>query len=128
MRQKLEMAISQACDRLSVPNAWIDLESITGRSEAVFFDPFDSFEQLMARRSTFLSDEGEEGSERMQQIARDAYTSTESILYVISPQRSHVGKEFTAGDPEFWKRGLKTPHSKPAAKNSEGKPVEAKKN
>lgn len=249
VRQKLEMAISQACDRLSVPNARIDLESITGRSEAVFFDPFDSFEQidragaewekifaknpdiarlqeeiralvssertvmamrrddlgyrvnsidlskarvmrvlevhlrpghenefveafkmlsaayekinsstpfvvyqvnvgerspsflvfvpmtalrqnddLMARRSTFLSDQGEEGSERMQQIARDAYTSTESNLYVISPQRSHVGKESAAGDPEFWKRGLKTPHSKPAAKNSEGKPVEAKKN
>jgi hypothetical protein len=45
-RQKLEIAISSACDRLEVPNSWIDLESLTGPPEALFFDPFDSFEQV----------------------------------------------------------------------------------
>jgi hypothetical protein len=37
-----------------------------------------------------------------QQIAREAYASTESNLYVISPEMSHVGKEFAAADPAFW--------------------------
>jgi hypothetical protein len=45
-RQKLEIAISRACDHLKVPNDWIDLESISGPPEALFFDPFDSFEQV----------------------------------------------------------------------------------
>jgi hypothetical protein len=38
----------------------------------------------------------------MQQIAREAYASTESNLYSIKPEKSHVSKEFAAGDPEFW--------------------------
>jgi len=42
-RQRLEVAISHACDRLMVPNSWIDLESLTGPPEALFFDLFDSF-------------------------------------------------------------------------------------
>src|SRR5258708_11125554 len=45
-RRKIEAAISHACDQLAVPNSWIDLESISGSPEALFFDPFDSFEQL----------------------------------------------------------------------------------
>src|SRR5258708_37587634 len=45
-RRKIEVAISRACDQLTVPNSWIDLESISGSPEVLFFDPFDSFEQL----------------------------------------------------------------------------------
>ncbi len=47
-RQKLEVAISRACEHLDLPNDWIDLESISGPTEALFFDPFDSFEQMDA--------------------------------------------------------------------------------
>jgi hypothetical protein len=47
-RQKLEVAISRACDQVNVPNSWIDLESITGSPRALFFDPFDSFEHVDA--------------------------------------------------------------------------------
>jgi hypothetical protein len=222
-RQKLEVAMSRACERLAVPNSWIDLESITGPPEALSFDPFDSFEQvekagaewgriftghsevarlqeeiralvlnertvialrrddvgyrassidlskarvmrvlearlypghendffeafktlaeayekvnldapwvvyqvnagmpaptflvfvpmsalrqnddLLARRKDLLDAQGEAGVERMQQIARESYASTESNLYAISPETSHVTNEFAAGDPEFW--------------------------
>src|SRR5258708_2233149 len=45
-RRKIEAAISRACDQLAVPNSWIDLESISGPPEALFFDPFYAFEQL----------------------------------------------------------------------------------
>jgi hypothetical protein len=43
-----------------------------------------------------------ETAARMQQIAREAYAQTESNLYAISPEKSHVSKEFAAGDPGFW--------------------------
>jgi hypothetical protein len=45
-REKYEIEIGKACRELSVPNQWIDLQSITGAPEALFFDPLDSFEQL----------------------------------------------------------------------------------
>ncbi len=222
-RRKIEVAISRACDPLAVPNSWIDLESISGPTEALFFDPFDSFEQLdtafvewgrifatrpeLARMQeeiqalvaaertiiavrrddlgyrpqsidfskarfmrvlevrlnpghesdfveafrdlsraydaikattpwvvyqvnvgmpspTFIvflpmralkqNDDlldwrhilreagGEEAAQRTDQIAREAYLSTESNLYALSPETSHVSKEFADGDPEFW--------------------------
>jgi len=223
VRQKLEVASARAYDRLNVPVSWIDLQSISGAPEALFFDPLDSFEELdkdfavfgqlfaahpelarmqeeiealvLSERTTiavrrddlgyrastidlskarFLrmldvrlhpgregdfveafkvlsaayekiaSDtpwvvyqinvglpspaflillpmsalrqnddlldraqslreaEGQVGFQRMQQIAREAYASTESALYVISPEMSHVSKEFAAADPAFW--------------------------
>jgi hypothetical protein len=222
-REKHEIEITKACRELSVPNQWIDLQSITGAPEALSFDPFDSFEQvdyasaawgkinavhpelarlqeeirkletsertiiavrrsdlsyragfmdlskarymrvleirllpghegefveafktlraayekikadtpwvvyqvnvgmpsptffafvpmsalrqnddLLAWRSPLRDAEGEAGADRMQQIARDAYQSTESNLYAIRPEMSHVFKEFADGDPGFW--------------------------
>jgi hypothetical protein len=224
-RQKLETAISRVCEHLNVPNEWIDLEGLTGRPEAMSFDPFDSFEEidhagaewpqifarnaelgrlqgelenlvssqrtliavrrddvgyrpnsidlskarvmrllevhlfpgherdfvealqvlaaayerinsdtpwvvyqvnvgdslpsflvivpmaalrqnddLLSRRLDLLRFEGEESAERLQQIAREAFASTESNLYTISAEMSHVFKEFADNDPEFWRR------------------------
>jgi hypothetical protein len=222
-RDKNEIEIAKACRELSVPNQWIDLQSITGAPEALFFDPLDSFEQLdyasaawgkinavhpdlarwqeeirkletsertiiavrrsdlsyragfidlskarymrvleirllpgheeefveafktlraayekikadtpwvvyqvnvgmpsptffafvpmsalrqnddlLAWRGPLRDAEGQAGADRMQQIAREAYQSTESNLYAISPRMSHVFKEFADGDPAFW--------------------------
>ncbi len=222
-RRKIEVAISRGCDQFPVPNSWIDLESISGLPEALFFDPFDSFEQVdtafaewgrifaarpdLARmqeeiqalvsaertiiavrrddlgyrpqsidfskarfmrvlevrlnpghesdfveafrilghayetikattpwvvyqvnvgmpspaflvfmpmraltqnddllnwRRSLREAEGEEGAHRMEQFAKDAYASTESNLYVINPETSHVSKDFADGDPKFW--------------------------
>lgn len=241
-RQKLDMAISRACEKLNVPNAWIDLEAITGRQERLSFDPFDSFEQidragtewpkifatnpdvarlqeelsallssertviavrrddlgyrassidlskarvmrvlevhlypgherdfaeafkalsaayerinsdtpwvvyqvnvgepspsflafvpmtalrqnddLLARRIDLLHVEGQENAERMQQIAREAYASTESNLYAVSPRMSHVSKEFAAEDPGFWIIDQSASSAKPAKEKKQGK-------
>jgi len=222
-REKLELAMKRACDRLNVPNSWIDLQSLTGPSEVLFFDPFDSFDHLeesmtewaqlnalhpelgrlheeidslvtneraiiaarrddlgyrpetidlsearflrvlevrlfpghetdfvealkilnaayekinsdtpwavyqvnpdtpsatflifmplsalkqnddlLVRKEALLEAEGAEAEQRLQQIAREAYGSTDSTLYVVRPQTSHVSKEFAARNPEFW--------------------------
>jgi hypothetical protein len=58
-------------------------------------------DDLLKIRERLHTAEGE-AAERMQQIAREAYASTESNLYSIKPEKSHVSKEFAAGDPEFW--------------------------
>jgi hypothetical protein len=223
-RQKLESSISRACDRLQTPNDWIDLQSISGAQEALFFDPFDSFEDLgkskiewrqlfaahpelaqmqeeidglvvsdrtiiaarrddlgyradgidlsearymrvldvrlfpghesdfvqaikiladayakipvetpwvvyqvdvgiptpaflvfmpmpelkanddlLSWRENLIQAEGEQATDALQKIAREAFASTETNLYVVSPELSHVSQEFAAGDPDFWK-------------------------
>jgi hypothetical protein len=242
-RQELEVAISRACDHVSVPNSWIDLESITGFPRALFFDPFDSFEHvdsafaewpqifaahpdlarmqeelkalvssertiIAVRRDdlgfrpqsidlskarflrvlevqlhpghesdfveafkilgsayekikadtpwvvyqvnvgmpspTFLvfvpmralkqnddlldwrrslrEAEGEEGAHRAEEIAKDAYASTESNLYYISPETSHVSKDFADGDPKFWSPKPSTATKPASRKEAEAKP------
>jgi hypothetical protein len=219
---KWEIAAARACEKLSVPNSWIVLDSITGEPEVMSFDPFDSFAQLekplaewgpiyathpelgrlqaqinaaltsqrtliavrrddisyranridlskarfmrvlevqlrpgredefaeafknlsaayektesdlpwvvyqvnlgmpsptflafvpmkavgqnddlLKRRESLRAAEGD-AADRMRQIAREAYASTESNLYSINPAKSHVTKEFAAADPEFW--------------------------
>src|SRR6266478_7417108 len=39
-------AAARACANLAVPNSWIVLESVTGDSEMLSFDPFDSFAHI----------------------------------------------------------------------------------
>jgi hypothetical protein len=242
-RRKIEVAISRACDPLAVPNSWIDLESISGPPEALFFDPFDSFEQidtaffewnrifathpdlariqeelqsLVAAERTIIavrrddlgyrpqsidfskarfmrvlevhlnpgheSDfveafrtlshayetikattpwvvyqvnvgmpsptfivflpmralkqnddlldwrhglrevEGDEAAQRTDQIAREAYFSTESNLYALSPETSHVSKDFAEGDPEFWSPKKAATPKPSVRKDSDAKP------
>ena len=246
-RVKLETAMRRACDHVSVPNSWIDLESVTGVTEALSFDPFDSFEQmekagvfwgqifaghseiarlqeeikgvvasertviaarrddlgyrvssinlaqaramrvlevrlnpghendfvesfrvlsaayekmnsdtpwvvyqvnagmaspaflvfvpmtairqnddLLARRQALQEAEGEQGSRRMQEIAREAYASTESNIYVVSPEMSHVSKEFALENPEFWLQGAGSENAKPTANKPAAKDAKAK--
>lgn len=222
-RQNLDREIAQACGQLDVPNQWIDLESITGVSQRLSFDPFESFasvgdayagwgkvfaahpdvarmqdnlraletnertiiavrrsdlsyqassidlakarfmrvlevrllpgreadfaeafktlraayakikadtpwvvyqvnvgmptpsflafvpmralkqnDDLLAWRPLLREAEGDTAANRMDQIAKEAYASTESNLYVIRPDLSHVSKAFAEGDAQFW--------------------------
>jgi hypothetical protein len=241
-RDKWEIGMARACQKLQVPNSWIVLESITGEPEVLSFDPFDSFAQLekpvaewgriyaahpelgrlqahinaalvsqrtviavrredlsyranridlskarflrvlevrlhpgrdnefaeafqklsaayertesnlpwvvyqvnlgmpsptfltfvpmralgqnddlLNRRESLHAAEGE-AAERMQQIAREAYARTESNLYSVNPEKSHVSKEFAAGDPEFWtpKPQVTAKPEKKKSRNSKG--------
>ena len=59
-------------------------------------------DDLLNWRRSLREAEGEEVAHRMEQIAKDAYTSTESNLYFISPETSHVSKDFADGDPKCW--------------------------
>jgi hypothetical protein len=241
-RRKLEIAISRACDHLNVPNDWIDLESLSGPTEALFFDPFNSFEQVdiafaqwgsifaahpdLARmqgelkalvtsertviavrrddlgyhpqsidfskarflrvlevrlnpghesdfvealgilsaayekikadtpwvvyqvnvgmpsptflvlvpmralkqnddllnwRKSIREAEGDDAAHQTEQIAREGYATTESNLYAISPETSHVSKDFADGDPEFW-----SPHRPSVSKSATRKNPEVK--
>jgi hypothetical protein len=59
-------------------------------------------DDLLNWRRSLREAQGEEATRRTDQIAREAYLSMESNLYVLSPEMSHVSSEFAAGDPQFW--------------------------
>ena len=52
--------------------------------------------------------------QRLQQILRESSANTESNLYAVDREISHVSKEFAAGDPNFW-TPTPVPSAKPAA-------------
>jgi len=97
--------LSAAYEKTESDLPWVVYQVNLGMPSPTFlaFVPMKAVGQnddLLKARETHAA-EGE-AAERMQQIAREAYASTESNFYSINPEKSHVSKEFAAGDPEFW--------------------------
>jgi hypothetical protein len=119
-------ALSAAYERINSDTPWVVYQVNVGGTTPNFivFLPMRTLAQnddLLAGQRTLREAEGEEDVERRQQIAREAYASTESNLYAISAEMSHVSKEFADGDPEFW-RSKSTPELGPAASKPVAKP------
>ena len=118
--------LSAAYEKIESGLPWVVYQVNLGMSSPTFlaFVPLKAAGQnddLLQARERLHAAEGE-AAERMQQIAREAYASTESNIYSINPEKSHVSKGFAAGDPDFW-----TPTQQAAAKSdkkrSKGKPI-----
>lgn len=100
--------LTAAYEKIESDLPWVVYQVNVGMPAPTFlaFVPLKAVGQndhLMEARERLLAAEGE-AAERMQQIAREAYASTESNLYSINPEKSHVSKAFAAGDPDFWTR------------------------
>src|SRR5439155_2997107 len=75
---------------------WVVYQVNVGMPSPTFFAfvPMKTLAQnddLLNRRDRLREAEGD-AAERMQQIAREAYVHTESNLYAVSPEKSHVSK------------------------------------
>lgn len=111
---------------------WIVYQVNGGTTSPTFlvFLPFSElkeYDDLLAQKEELLEEnEGEDTGDRLRQIAREAYASTESNLYAIRPETSHVPKEFAAGDAGFWRPASEAegkPETKPAVSHSKKKPL-----
>lgn len=99
--------LSGAYERTDSDLPWVVYEANVGTPAPTFF----AFVPMrtLAQNDDLLNIEGRlhaaegQSAERMQQIAREALTYTESNLYAIRPEKSHVSKQFAAGDAEFWR-------------------------
>jgi len=120
--QKLSAAYEKADSDLH----WVVYQVNVGMPSPAFFAfvPMKTLAQnddLLNLRDRLREVEGD-AAERMQQIAREAYASTESNLYAISPEKSHVSKEFAAGDPQFWTPKPQRPSKSTLPKREKSKP------
>ena len=98
--------LSAAYEKTDSVLHWVVYQVNAGMPSPAFFAfvPMKTLAQnddLLNLRERLREAEGD-AAERMQQIAREAYASMESNLYAISPDKSHVSKEFAAGDSQFW--------------------------
>jgi len=55
-----------------------------------------------ARRAPAMEAAGAAVEQRLQEIARSAYDSIETNIYVVNPLLSHMPRDFTAEDPAYW--------------------------
>ena len=78
-------------------------------------------DDLLDWRRSLREAEGDEAAQRVEQIARDAYAYSETNIYAVHPEMSHVESEFAEGDPGFWtpkaaaSASAPAPNSAPAA-------------
>ncbi len=98
--------LSAAYEKIESDLPWVVYQVNLGMPSPTFlaFVPMKTVGQnddLLKIRERLHAAEGD-AAERLQQIAREAYASTESNLYSVRPEKSRVSKEFAAGDPEFW--------------------------
>lgn len=118
--------LGHAYESIKADTPWVVYQVNVGMPSPTFlvFLPMRALKKnddLLDWRRSIRDAEGQAGSDRAEQIARDAYLKTESNLYFISPETSHVSTDFAAGDPGFW--SPKPSATKPAPrKDADAKP------
>lgn len=108
MRIRKEAYANQQAD-----SPWIVYEVSAGMPAPTFLVlmPMSVLKQnddLLAWEEKLPETAGDRDADQLVQVAREGYTSTESHLYAVSPEMSHVSKEFARSDAGFWKRGQGT--------------------
>lgn len=118
--------LGDAYEKIKATTPWVVYQVNVGMPSPNFlvFLPLRELKQnddLLNWRKDLREAEGEDAVHQTEQIAREAYASTESNLYAISPETSRVSKDFAEGDPSFW-----SPKPSAAAKPAPRKDAEAK--
>ena len=127
--------LAEGFAKIEADTPWLVYQVNVGMATPAFlvFTPMSGLgknDDLLSAKTKLLEAGGEETAKRLEQIARESYASTESNLYAVRPEISHVSKEWAAGDPEFWRPRREQevkpevkPNDKPAKKGTSDKPV-----
>lgn len=99
--------LGAAYAKLDAHAPWVTYQVTAGAPSSTFviFLPMRSLDEMddyIARLAELPQAEGPAVAERLQQIARQAYISWDSELFVVSASTSHVSDDFASGDPAFW--------------------------
>lgn len=99
--------IRAASERAHANVAWAVYEVNAGMAAPAFLyiTPMRTMKEIddAAARRNLYEDAKDTFQQKLRDIARSAYVKTESQIYSIGREQSHVSKEFAAEDPEFWR-------------------------
>jgi len=101
--------IRAASEKAHAEVAWAVYEVNAGMAGPAFLyiTPMRSMKEIddaVARRNLYEDAKSDAFQQRLREIARSAYTTTESQIYAVGREQSHVSKEFAGEDPKFWER------------------------
>jgi hypothetical protein len=118
--------LSDAYQKVQADTPWVVYEVDIGTPSPTFlvFFPLATLAQndnFLSIQSALLDAEGDEAVEQGKQVARESYAGTQSTLYAVRPELSHVSKEFAEGDGNFW-RPTSAPASRPSSRSNEAAP------
>jgi len=123
--------VAASYEKIALETPWVVYQADSGAVGSTFFVLYPmrsltDWDNVLAKGGPLSDAQAEIGGERLPQILLEAIASAENQMYVVSPERSHMPKDFTDGDPGFW-----TPQSPakpaPAAPKPATKPPAEKK-
>ncbi|HTC64666.1 MAG TPA: hypothetical protein VK709_17630 [Candidatus Saccharimonadales bacterium] len=88
-----------------VPWAVYQIDAGTSVPAFIVIRPMAELKQnddILTLGGTLADAEGEQSVETLTRIARESVVSTESNLYAVNPEMSHVSKAFAGTDPKYW--------------------------
>ena len=114
--------LADAYKKIQAETPWVVYQVNAGMSMPTFliFMPLTALAQndaILAGQLELPDAEGDAAAERLRQITRESYATTEINLYAVRPEMSHVSNEFAEGDPDFWR-----PKTAPGLKPSTARP------
>ena len=132
-----EWSLSQASEKVNARTAWAVYEVVGGLPEPTYvivtpMRSLNDIDDVVEASQALKKTEGGALEQHLQELARIAYGTTDSRLFVVGQKMSHVSKEMVAGDPDFWAPPNAAPppasarNDRPAPKNA-GPPAAAPK-
>jgi len=102
-----EWSLSEASQKANARTAWAVYEVIAGLPEPAFVivSPMQSLNEIddvFEAGQALKKAEGGAPEQHLQELARIAYGTTDTRLFLVGPKMSHVSKELAASDPDFW--------------------------
>jgi hypothetical protein len=107
-------------DQNKIDLRWATFAVMAGMPSPTFlvFIPHRELAELDPSSPTSVAIDKAMGGESMKRLSAlaEGYASTEELVFVVSPEMSHLSPEFVARDPKFWgkKAALAKPQAKPA--------------
>jgi hypothetical protein len=96
-----------AYEKANINVPWAIYEVSEGAPSGTFliltsYKSLKEVDDFLAMEPKIMAAIGEEALKNMSRESADVFMSIESNMYVFSPEKSHVSKDFVAADPEFW--------------------------
>jgi hypothetical protein len=120
-------SLSEASQKANARAAWAVYEVISGLPEPAFvivtpMQSLDEIDDVFDAGQALKKAEGGALEQHLQELARIAYGTSDTRLFLVGPKMSHVSKELAATDPDFWSPAI-IAAPPPAATKTEKSPT-----
>ena len=100
-------SLSEASQKANARTAWAVYEVVSGLPEPAFvivtpMQSLNEMDDVFDAGQALKKAEGGALEQHLQELARIAYGTTDTRLFLVGPKMSHVSKELAASDPDFW--------------------------